>query len=144
MKIEGTENLYFTQFIYACWFLSGSSPAEKSYIPCSDSAIDYALQEMVKEKHFPDWVANYLRFVSGDSGLECPEMHEAENLADILRITSAYDHTRHITKIDPGSLFFNKLLNRLEIELAEAVKIGSIFRVKIAQFQEQMRSAVQH
>ena len=123
--------------LLASWILSGTSDNEKRFIPWR-GIMEYALKAAVESGAFPDWVRSNLHFVSGSSGLVCPEFDEVIILASrSLSLVEPYEES--LARLNVDDMLAKQFAVRLGVSEKQLADWGMILRQKAAEVQNEIK-----
>lgn len=108
------------QLLVSCWILSQGDRS----IPTSHGLLDRALQKVMDEKAFPDWMREELHFVDSRVGLQCAELPAVLEWAQRSELTSAPNPSYETTQIQISEKVARHLLRRLKVSEEEAASWG--------------------
>jgi len=128
--------LRVTQVIYSSLILGAAG--KSSAVPTGPGVFDFALQQMVKEAKFPEWLRAQLHFVDSAGGLTCLESSEIQGLAMEMKIISNPNPSYTRSEIQVTAKVARHSLSRLGVSEEDAVTWGKALRAALEQAELQL------
>lgn len=118
-----------TELIVASWILAGNDDR----IPTSHGILDRALQTVVEQDAYPEWLRDQLHFADSRIGLQCVELPSLLDWAQRAQLTTAPNPSYQSTQVQITPRAARKILPDLDVTEEQAIEWGKILREAVSQ-----------
>jgi hypothetical protein len=120
------------QLLVSSWSITSQGEAERA-IPTSHGIFDQALKVVASANELPPWAREVLHFVESRIGMQCVELPTILDWAQKAELTTTPNPSYRLTQVQVSPTVARKLLRRLDVEEADAKKLGTALRAAIDQ-----------
>ena len=113
-----------TEIIIASWILGGGGDR----IPTSHGILDRALNTVIQNGGFPEWLHSQLHFSDSRIGLQCVELPSLLDWAQRAQLTTAPNPSYHFTQIQISSKAARQVVKDLDVAEQDAIEWGKLLR----------------